>query len=163
MLSRGEVRGLDWINVDTGLGRPTGESIADSTKSLHEHYSWTRLWSVMSATLVRLVAAAVSFGLTSRWILPTQARSSVIFRRVRVNLRGRHDAIFPAHSVVCFRRDWDRGFPRFAQVDLTGMWAPIFHEDQVERIPGSRRGRLRRSARSTTRCGCGRTAGMPRC
>ena len=23
-----------------------------------------------------------------------------------------------------------------AQVDLTGMWAPIFHEDQVERIPG---------------------------
>ena len=26
--------------------------------------------------------------------------------------------------------------PPFAQVDLTGMWAPIFHEDQVERIPG---------------------------
>jgi len=26
--------------------------------------------------------------------------------------------------------------PAFAQVDLTGMWAPIFHEDQVERIPG---------------------------
>jgi hypothetical protein len=24
----------------------------------------------------------------------------------------------------------------FAQVDLSGMWAPIFHEDQVERIPG---------------------------
>ena len=23
-----------------------------------------------------------------------------------------------------------------AQVDLTGIWAPIFHEDQVERIPG---------------------------
>ena len=23
-----------------------------------------------------------------------------------------------------------------AQIDLTGMWAPIFHEDQVERIPG---------------------------
>jgi glyoxylase-like metal-dependent hydrolase (beta-lactamase superfamily II) len=28
------------------------------------------------------------------------------------------------------------GRPAFAQVDLTGMWAPIFHEDQVERIPG---------------------------
>jgi glyoxylase-like metal-dependent hydrolase (beta-lactamase superfamily II) len=26
--------------------------------------------------------------------------------------------------------------PAVAQVDLTGMWAPIFHEDQVERIPG---------------------------
>ena len=26
--------------------------------------------------------------------------------------------------------------PAIAQVDLTGMWAPIFHEDQVERIPG---------------------------
>ena len=23
-----------------------------------------------------------------------------------------------------------------AQVDLTGIWAPIFHEDQVERAPG---------------------------
>lgn len=23
-----------------------------------------------------------------------------------------------------------------AQIDLTGMWAPIFHEDQVERVPG---------------------------
>jgi cyclase len=26
--------------------------------------------------------------------------------------------------------------PASAQVDLSGMWAPIFHEDQVERIPG---------------------------
>jgi cyclase len=26
--------------------------------------------------------------------------------------------------------------PASAQIDLTGMWAPIFHEDQVERIPG---------------------------
>jgi glyoxylase-like metal-dependent hydrolase (beta-lactamase superfamily II) len=26
--------------------------------------------------------------------------------------------------------------PAVAQVDLTGMWAPIFHEDQIERIPG---------------------------
>ena len=26
--------------------------------------------------------------------------------------------------------------PVRAQVDLTGMWAPIFHEDQIERIPG---------------------------
>ena len=23
-----------------------------------------------------------------------------------------------------------------AQIDLSGIWAPIFHEDQVERIPG---------------------------
>ena len=23
-----------------------------------------------------------------------------------------------------------------AQIDLSGTWAPIFHEDQVERIPG---------------------------
>src|SRR5204863_867008 len=30
------------------------------------------------------------------------------------------------------------GTPRVAsaQVDLTGIWAPLFHEDQVERIPG---------------------------
>jgi cyclase len=26
--------------------------------------------------------------------------------------------------------------PASAQVDLAGMWAPIFHEDQVERVPG---------------------------
>lgn len=26
--------------------------------------------------------------------------------------------------------------PASAQVDLSGVWAPIFHEDQVERIPG---------------------------
>jgi cyclase len=26
--------------------------------------------------------------------------------------------------------------PASAQIDLTGMWAPIFHEDQPERIPG---------------------------
>ena len=26
--------------------------------------------------------------------------------------------------------------PAVAQIDLTGVWAPIFHEDQVERIPG---------------------------
>lgn len=26
--------------------------------------------------------------------------------------------------------------PAAAQVDLSGMWAPIFHEDQVERVPG---------------------------
>jgi glyoxylase-like metal-dependent hydrolase (beta-lactamase superfamily II) len=26
--------------------------------------------------------------------------------------------------------------PASAQIDLTGMWAPIFHEDQEERIPG---------------------------
>ncbi|HEY9462620.1 MAG TPA: MBL fold metallo-hydrolase [Vicinamibacterales bacterium] len=26
--------------------------------------------------------------------------------------------------------------PASAQVDLGGMWAPIFHEDQVERVPG---------------------------
>ena len=26
--------------------------------------------------------------------------------------------------------------PAFAQVDLTGIWSPVFHEDQPERIPG---------------------------
>ena len=26
--------------------------------------------------------------------------------------------------------------PAAAQVDLSGMWAPVFHEDQVERVPG---------------------------
>lgn len=28
------------------------------------------------------------------------------------------------------------GRPAFAQIDLSGVWAPIFHEDQPERIPG---------------------------
>jgi hypothetical protein len=28
------------------------------------------------------------------------------------------------------------GRPAYAQIDLSGIWAPIFHEDQVERIPG---------------------------
>src|SRR5688500_3597752 len=28
------------------------------------------------------------------------------------------------------------GRPASAQIDLSGMWAPIFHEDQVERVPG---------------------------
>jgi len=28
------------------------------------------------------------------------------------------------------------GAPLFAQVDLTGIWSPVFHEDQPERIPG---------------------------
>jgi glyoxylase-like metal-dependent hydrolase (beta-lactamase superfamily II) len=28
------------------------------------------------------------------------------------------------------------GRPAAAQIDLSGMWAPIFHEDQVERVPG---------------------------
>ena len=26
--------------------------------------------------------------------------------------------------------------PAFAQLDLTGVWLPVFHEDQPERIPG---------------------------
>ncbi|MCU1335946.1 MAG: hypothetical protein JWO19_1527 [Bryobacterales bacterium] len=26
--------------------------------------------------------------------------------------------------------------PLFAQIDLTGIWSPVFHEDQPERIPG---------------------------
>ena len=25
--------------------------------------------------------------------------------------------------------------PAFAQLDLTGIWSPVFHEDQPERIP----------------------------
>ena len=28
------------------------------------------------------------------------------------------------------------GAPAFAQIDLTGVWLPVFHEDQPERIPG---------------------------
>ena len=28
------------------------------------------------------------------------------------------------------------GSPLFAQLDLTGIWSPVFHEDQPERIPG---------------------------
>jgi hypothetical protein len=28
------------------------------------------------------------------------------------------------------------GSAAFAQVDLTGIWSPVFHEDQPERIPG---------------------------
>ena len=28
------------------------------------------------------------------------------------------------------------GRPAFAQIDLSGIWAPLFHEDQPERIPG---------------------------
>jgi hypothetical protein len=28
------------------------------------------------------------------------------------------------------------GAPAFAQLDLTGIWSPVFHEDQPERIPG---------------------------
>jgi hypothetical protein len=26
--------------------------------------------------------------------------------------------------------------PAFAQIDLSGVWAPIMHEDQIERVPG---------------------------
>src|SRR3954471_21582841 len=28
------------------------------------------------------------------------------------------------------------GRPASAQIDLSGIWAPLFHEDQPERIPG---------------------------
>jgi len=28
------------------------------------------------------------------------------------------------------------GSPLLAQLDLTGIWSPVFHEDQPERIPG---------------------------
>src|ERR1700675_2197392 len=28
------------------------------------------------------------------------------------------------------------GRPASAQIDLSGVWAPLFHEDQPERIPG---------------------------
>ena len=38
--------------------------------------------------------------------------------------------------VVCGLLATSVAAPAAAQVDLTGMWAPIFHEDQVERIPG---------------------------
>jgi hypothetical protein len=30
--------------------------------------------------------------------------------------------------------------PACAQVDLSGEWNPLFHEDQPERIPGPERG-----------------------
>ncbi len=38
-----------------------------------------------------------------------------------------------ALSLVLFAAN---GRPAAAQVDLSGIWAPLFHEDQVERIPG---------------------------
>ncbi len=28
------------------------------------------------------------------------------------------------------------GAPAFAQVELSGIWGPVYHEDQPERIPG---------------------------
>ena len=28
------------------------------------------------------------------------------------------------------------GAPAYAQVDFTGQWAPLYHEDTIERIPG---------------------------
>ena len=43
-----------------------------------------------------------------------------------------------------------------AQVDLTGIWSPVFHEDQPERIPGPDAGGLSRDSRSTTRLANGR-------
>src|SRR5215207_2191462 len=42
--------------------------------------------------------------------------------------RSRHAAI--ALALIGLAR------PASAQIDLTGMWAPIFHEDFQERIPG---------------------------
>jgi hypothetical protein len=38
--------------------------------------------------------------------------------------------------VVCALLVIGGASPAAAQVDLSGMWAPLFHEDQVERIPG---------------------------
>src|SRR4030095_2585855 len=40
------------------------------------------------------------------------------------------------HTLMCALVLIGVARPASAQVDLTGMWAPIFHEDQVERIPG---------------------------
>ena len=39
--------------------------------------------------------------------------------------------------LVCACLAWAASaLPASAQIDLTGMWAPVFHEDQVERVPG---------------------------
>jgi glyoxylase-like metal-dependent hydrolase (beta-lactamase superfamily II) len=43
---------------------------------------------------------------------------------------------YSLHTVTCALVLIGVARPASAQVDLTGMWAPIFHEDQVERIPG---------------------------
>ena len=43
---------------------------------------------------------------------------------------------YSLHTLMCALVLIGVARPASAQVDLTGMWAPIFHEDQVERIPG---------------------------
>ena len=55
--------------------------------------------------------------------------------RVRVIFEGLMTRYF-SRIVVCGLLVTIVAAPAAAQVDLTGMWAPIFHEDQVERIPG---------------------------
>ena len=43
----------------------------------------------------------------------------------------------PTRLLVCACLAWVASArPASAQIDLTGMWAPVFHEDQVERVPG---------------------------
>jgi hypothetical protein len=39
-------------------------------------------------------------------------------------------AIGIAAAILCTAR------PASAQVDFTGQWAPLYHEDTIERIPG---------------------------
>ena len=78
MLSRGEVRGLDRINVDTGSADRRA-SLLPIRQKVHTALLLESLVSVMSATPAPGGSGGV-FGLTPRWVLPTQARSSVIFR-----------------------------------------------------------------------------------
>ena len=53
------------------------------------------------------------------------------------------------------------GRPAFGQIDLSGIWTPLYHEDQPERIPGPELGDYL-GCPSTTRRACARKAGTPR-
>ena len=38
--------------------------------------------------------------------------------------------------VACTLLQLAAALPASAQIDLSGIWAPIMHEDQIERVPG---------------------------
>ena len=40
----------------------------------------------------------------------------------------------------------------YAQIDFSGVWAPIFHEDQPERVPGPDIGNPEPSSHPAARC-----------
>src|SRR5688500_3978800 len=50
-------------------------------------------------------------------------------------IRMSRGLILPA-AVVCLAALTTGAAPVFAQVDLSGVWQPRYHEDQPERIPG---------------------------